>query len=175
MSLIFYRSNYTTTKSQQYSVLLSVGDGSLSTEDGYINLESSFFSRAKQLTDFCQEIFSEINNGLDQIDGKAILCPTNAEVSEVNRIVLGMLDGDIIEYLSNDSVIDEKTSHQYPIEFLNSIELPSMPPHCLHIKKNAIIMLLVNLDQRNGHCNGTRYQVINLFTNKCNKFHNLNL
>ena len=37
-----------------------------------------------------------------------------------------------------------------------------MPPHCLQIKKNAIIMLLVNLDQRKGHCNGTRFQVLNL-------------
>jgi ATP-dependent DNA helicase PIF1 len=83
-------------------------------------------------------------------------------VNEINSIVLEMLDGDKIEYLSNDSLIEEGNSHQYPIEFLNSIELPSMPPHCLHIKKKAIIMLLVNLDQRNGHCNGTRYQVLNV-------------
>ena len=73
------------------------------------------------------------------------------------------LDGECIEYLSNDSLLDDQNSHQYPIEFLNSINLPSMPPpHCLQIKKNSIIMLMINLDQRNGHCNGTRYQVINV-------------
>ena len=115
---------------------------------------------SKSLTDFCKEIFSGINNGLKEIDGKAILCPTNAEV---NSIVLDMLDGECIEYLSNDSLLDDQNSHQYPIEFLNSINLPSMPPpHCLQIKKNSIIMLMINLDQRNGHCNGTRYQVINV-------------
>ena len=37
-----------------------------------------------------------------------------------------------------------------------------MPAHSLCIKKKSIIMLLVNLDQRNGHCNGTRYQVLNI-------------
>ena len=143
-------------------LLLSVGDGSLNDEDGYIHLESHFFSTSKTLTEFCKEIFGGINKGLKEIDGKAVLCPTNAEVNEVNKIVLEMLDGDQVEYLSNDSLADEGSSHQYPLEFLNSIDLPSMPPHCLHIKKKAIIMLLVNLDQRNGHCNGTRYQVLNV-------------
>ena len=79
----------------------------------------------------------------------------------MNKIVLSKLDGETIQYLSNDNVSDDTTSHQYPIEFLNSIDLPSMPSHCLEIKKNSIVMLLVNLDQKNGHCNGTRYQVTN--------------
>ena len=143
-------------------LLLSIGDGTLNDEDGYIHIDPTFFSKAKALTEFCEEIFSGINNGLSEIDGKAILCPTNAEVKEVNRIVLDMLEGDKVEFVSNDTLIDEGSSHQYPVEFLNSIDLPSMPPHCLQIKRNAIIMLLVNLDQRNGHCNGTRYQVMNI-------------
>ena len=117
-----------------------------------------FSQKLKSLTDFTG-IFSGINIGLNEIDGKAILCQTNAEVNEVNKIVLDILEGDVHAYLSNDSLIDDGNSHQYPVEFLNSIALPSMPPHCLQIKKKAIIMLLVNLDQRNGHCNGTRYQV----------------
>ena len=150
------------TEAKDFSdFLLSVGDGTLSDEDGMIQLESTYFSKSNNLADFCDEIFSGINNGLSEVDGKAILCPTNAEVKEVNKIVLSKLDGETIQYLSNDNVLDDTTSHQYPIEFLNSIDLPSMPSHCLEIKKNSIVMLLVNLDQKNGHCNGTRYQVTN--------------
>ena len=141
--------------------LLSVGYGTLCDSGGWIQLDPNYFSQSLDLTNFCDEVFDGINEGILAIDGKAILCPTNAEVKEVNKIVLNMLDGEAIIYLSNDSLLDDTTSHQYPTEFLNSIDIPSMPSHSLEIKKNAIVMLLVNLDQKNGHCNGTRYQVIN--------------
>lgn len=41
-------------------------------------------------------------------------------------------------------------------EFLNSVEIADLPPHKLKLKKNAIIMLLRNLDVSEGLCNGTR-------------------
>jgi hypothetical protein len=44
----------------------------------------------------------------------------------------------------------------YPMEFLNSISIPGLPPHELRLKKNAIVMLLRNLNVERGLCNGTR-------------------
>ena len=149
-------------EAQEFSdFLLSVGDGTLMDDGGWIQLESDLFFKSTNLSDFCFQVFSSINNGMPEIDGIAILCPTNSEVKEVNKIVLSMLDGETLQYLSNDFLLDDSTSHQYPMEFLNSIDIPSMPSHCLEIKQNAIVMLLVNLDQKNGHCNGTRYQITN--------------
>ena len=47
--------------------------------------------------------------------------------------------------------------HSFPEELLNKQDLNEMPPHILHLKVGAPIMLMRNLDQKRGHCNGTRY------------------
>jgi ATP-dependent DNA helicase PIF1 len=44
----------------------------------------------------------------------------------------------------------------YPIEFLNSIDGNNFPQHKLLLKKGVPIMLLRNLNQAEGLCNGTR-------------------
>uniref|UniRef100_A0A0L8HNH0 ATP-dependent DNA helicase n=1 Tax=Octopus bimaculoides TaxID=37653 RepID=A0A0L8HNH0_OCTBM len=40
-----------------------------------------------------------------------------------------------------------------------------MPPHIIKLKMGVLIMLLRNLDQRNGHCNGARYSVLSVSDN----------
>jgi ATP-dependent DNA helicase PIF1 len=44
----------------------------------------------------------------------------------------------------------------YPPEVLNAIIVPNFPNHRLFLKKGAPIMLLRNLNQSAGMCNGTR-------------------
>ncbi|KAI9089171.1 hypothetical protein K1719_029450 [Acacia pycnantha] len=50
----------------------------------------------------------------------------------------------------------------YTIEFLNTISCSGMPPHKLTLKLGAPIMLLRNIDQSFGLCNGTRLRVTQL-------------
>ncbi|XP_028801391.1 ATP-dependent DNA helicase PIF1-like [Neltuma alba] len=50
----------------------------------------------------------------------------------------------------------------YTTEFLNSITCSGMPPHKLHLKVGAPIMLLRNIDQASGLCNGTRLLISHL-------------
>jgi len=44
----------------------------------------------------------------------------------------------------------------YPIEFLTSLTLSEMPPNKLLLKKGVIVMLLRNLDVKEGFRNGAR-------------------
>ena len=55
---------------------------------------------------------------------------------------------------------------QYRTEFLNSIDHPDLPPHQLELKKNAIVMLMRNIDVKEGLCNGTRLQVVDIEHNE---------
>ena len=47
--------------------------------------------------------------------------------------------------------------HAFPVDYLNTIDVNSMPPHLLQLKKGVPIMLIRNLDATRGHVNGTRY------------------
>ena len=65
------------------------------------------------------------------------------------------------EYLSSDSIAKSTAQHEaydllYPIEFLNSISGNNFPQHRIVLTKGVPVMLLRNLNQRAGLCNGTR-------------------
>ncbi len=71
------------------------------------------------------------------------------------------------EYLSYDT-ISKSCDHMpdfdilYPPEFLNSINVNNFPAHRLVLKKGVTVMLLRNLNQSMGLCNGTRLLVVSL-------------
>jgi len=77
----------------------------------------------------------------------------------MNERVLDMFPGDTITCLSVDTVAEADQQANYPVEYLNSLNLSRLPPHSLQIKIGAPIMLLRNMDPARGHCNGTRYIV----------------
>lgn len=92
---------------------------------------------------------------------RAIVCPNNGTVDDINNYVVGLLPGEEKEYLSCDTIA--KSSEHipdldllYPTEFPNSINVNNFPNHRLVLKKGVIIMLLRNLNQSMGLCNGTR-------------------
>ncbi|XP_020972971.1 ATP-dependent DNA helicase PIF1-like [Arachis ipaensis] len=67
-------------------------------------------------------------------------------------------------YLSSDSIcMDEGNMESqldlYGPELLNSINCSGLPPHKLILKVGVPVMLLRNIDQSSGLCNGTRLQV----------------
>ncbi|XP_028063059.1 uncharacterized protein LOC114266374 [Camellia sinensis] len=89
-----------------------------------------------------------------------VLAPKNADIDELNVIMLSMLPAESRKYLSANMIcpamgenIDES---MHPLELLHLLNFPGIPSHCLELKKRAPIMLLRNLNQSQGLCNGTR-------------------
>lgn len=69
-----------------------------------------------------------------------------------------------MSYKSIDAVCDINETVNYPIEFLNSLDLPGMPPRHLQLKVGSPIILLRNLNA-SRLCNGTRLVIKVLMKN----------
>ncbi|KAL7551799.1 hypothetical protein ACHAWF_014986, partial [Thalassiosira exigua] len=59
-------------------------------------------------------------------------------------------------------VVEPDDVAKYDTDFLNKINASGIPPHRLALKVGACIILVRNLSVVYGHCNGTRYIVLEL-------------
>ncbi|KAF8094778.1 hypothetical protein N665_0353s0009, partial [Sinapis alba] len=119
------------------------------------------------LTDAAYPDFLHNYRSKEYLKERAVLTPTNNTVHEINTYLLSKIPSTAREYLSSDSIEleatpdDDWTSH-YPLEYLNSLEFPGLPNHKLCLKVGAPVMVLRNLNQDQGLCNGTRMMVTRL-------------
>ncbi|XP_012828012.1 PREDICTED: uncharacterized protein LOC105949272 [Erythranthe guttata] len=114
------------------------------------------------------DLLSNISNP-DYFQGRAVLAPTNDCVEFVNEYLCSLLPGEEKLYLSADSMCkDEMSSEEnaqiYTTEFLNTVSCSGLPSHRLKLKENVPVMLIRNIDQARGLCNGTRLQVVRMGT-----------
>ncbi|KAK7281633.1 hypothetical protein RIF29_09790 [Crotalaria pallida] len=101
---------------------------------------------------------------------RAILAPTLEAVERVNDYILSTLPGDSKEYLSADSILTVDGDAGIDVDwittdFLNNIRSSGLPNHKLVLKVGSPVMLLRNIDQSAGLCNGTRLIVTELGNN----------
>lgn len=69
------------------------------------------------------------------VASRAILCPTNKVVDDINRRCVLQFPGSATTYLSDDTVENcPGQEHLYTSDFLNAIELSGMQPHRLELK-----------------------------------------
>jgi hypothetical protein len=105
---------------------------------------------------------SDLMSKADYLAKRAILAPKNVDVQDLNDIVLQKLEGEERLYASNDSCPDDPSFRAYPLELLNQIDLPLMPPHQLKLKKFAVVFVLRNINPQGGLVNGARLMVTNM-------------
>lgn len=90
---------------------------------------------------------------------RAIVTPKHSAVDYINQRMLGRLPVQVVTLLSADTLDLENGELDVGSDFLNRQQSGSMPPHRLQLKVGCVVMLLRNLDKRNGLVNGTRMLV----------------
>lgn len=148
--------------------LLQIGDGKIASDlNGFITLPNNFCTIMPSKEELIDRVFPNIVQNYknhDWLRERAILAPKNANVNEINFQIQQKLPGDLVSYKSIDTATNEEDAVNYPVEFLNSLEPPGMPPHHLHLKIGSSIILLRNLNSPKL-CNGTRLSVKKLMPN----------
>ncbi|XP_074310504.1 uncharacterized protein LOC141646532 [Silene latifolia] len=154
--------------------LLEIGDGIAGGEnDGEVDLElpadlliQDVTNPIKTLVDVTYpDLLAQLWNP-EYLQQREILAPTHEIVESVNEYVLSLIKKDERIYLSSDEVCSDDRGTGggdiHSIEFLNSIKCAGLPNHQLKLKVGAMVMLLRNIDQSRGLCNGTRLIVTDL-------------
>jgi hypothetical protein len=140
-----------------------IGSGEHQNQDTHwISLPDSMIIQSKNLSELINKVFgSPIVNR----PGQAILTPKNEDARLINDMVLHMMPGEISYFFSQDQLLDSKITHPVSVEDMNSLNPSGLPIHCLKLKIGCIIMLLRNLSQKNGLCNGTLLKIISIKSN----------
>ncbi|KAM0831843.1 hypothetical protein ACQ4PT_065277 [Festuca glaucescens] len=119
------------------------------------------------IIDAIYESFAQNYNDPAYLGSRAIVCPTNSNADDINDIVLSKVPGDVTHFDSCDTIC-QSMDHVadadllYSPEFLHGIELSNFPHHKISLKIGVPIMLLRNINQSIGLCNGTRLMVTRL-------------
>ena len=90
----------------------------------------------------------------------AILAARNDTINNLNTQLLASMRGEVFASYSADKIVDEQDADNYASEYLNTINMSSLPPHLLKLKVGAAVILLRNLSPSTGLCNGTRLRVV---------------
>ena len=94
---------------------------------------------------------------------RTILTTTNDCVDKINTHLLNIFPGEETRLLGFDTVAEDGNGHNdYPVKYLNSMVVAGLPLAHLKLKKGCSLMLLWNMDQVNGLCNGTRMVLLDI-------------
>ncbi|KAK9174941.1 hypothetical protein WN944_026945 [Citrus x changshan-huyou] len=154
--------------------LLQIGDGSLydDIDRDLVKLPSDICKKPSEnlMKSIVDNIYPSIQHNYSDpayLKERAILTPKNEMVHELNEMIMNIIPGQGRTYFSSDSICKASANTNdedvlYPTEFLNSLKFNGIPNHDIRLKEGAPVMLLRNLNQIEGLCNGTRLIVTRL-------------
>jgi hypothetical protein len=151
--------------------LLNVGAGLELDNNERISIPQNMICPHYTVDSLVEEIYPDLHVG-DKEDqyflDRNILACTNENVMELNDQLLEKFPGEKKVLLAADSVeLEDQAMNEYQpysVEFLNSLVSSSLPLAHLALKIGCPVMLLRNLDQSKGLCNGTRLRVLEIRT-----------
>ncbi|GBP68489.1 ATP-dependent DNA helicase PIF1 [Eumeta japonica] len=155
--------------SNLWQYLLDIGNNkvAMDTSTGFITLPTDFCQITDSKEELIQRVFPDIAqnfNNHNWLGERAILAAKNKDVEDLNATILNFLPGQLISFKSVDTIMNQDDVVNYPTEFLNSLELPGLPPHNLQLKVGSVVIMLRNINQPRL-CNGTRLAVKKLMNN----------
>ena len=148
---------------------LDIGNGFSS--EGFVEIPENMVTRIKANTKedthneersmkyFCQEVFPDICNNINKpgwLEGRTILAPTNKEVDALNEVMQQWLPEGGTKFHSADTLENPEDVFRFNTEYLNTLRPNGFPQHVLCLKTGMPLMLLRNINPRQGLCNGTR-------------------
>ncbi|XP_026459021.1 uncharacterized protein LOC113359642 [Papaver somniferum] len=153
--------------------ILDVGNGKLPTisldgskDTDWVEIPSDLLIRCQEnhLDTIVRKMYPDLlihMRDKNYLVDRSILAPTNECVHNINSHILACIPGEEHTYLSADYIGPESTEYHssvifYDKEFLNKHECSGMASHKLTLKVGVPIMLLRNIIQPDGLCNGTR-------------------
>lgn len=149
--------------------LLNIGNGKIKLHENTqcIKLPDNFSNMVNRKDALIESIFPNLRTNFINhawLCERAILAPTNVDVDALNIKIQKLLPGNEMSFKSIDTVVDPDEGVNFPVEFLNSLDVPGMPPHELSLKIGSPIILLRNLNAPKL-CNGTRLVIKKIMGN----------
>ncbi|KAH0691484.1 hypothetical protein KY289_018842 [Solanum tuberosum] len=155
--------------------ILAVGDGSIG--NSFDGIDKVLIPKDLLITEYTDPIaaivesmypdFSTNCNDVGYLQQRAIFAPTLDMVESINQYMISLNHNPEKSYLSSDKIC--KSDHTYSalehvhtLDFLNTIKCSGVPNHSITLKVGVLVMLLRNIDQAAGLCNGTRLIVTKL-------------
>nr|GEV90231.1 hypothetical protein [Tanacetum cinerariifolium] len=118
-----------------------------------------------------QSVYPSILDNLNDptyFQERAILALTHDVVEVINKRLLDLIPGKEKVYYSSNNICESEglddNFHEslYSLNILNGLKLSGIMNHRLALKVGAPVMLLRNIDQSAGLCNGTRLRITKL-------------
>ena len=130
--------------------LLQLGQGNIPTKaDDEIDLTTLGVNIVNSGQELQSKIYPNLEENYKKSDwlrDRAILAPRNDIVEQIKASLMERVPGESVVYRSYDQTTELSEACSYPMEFLNSLNPPGLPPHQLTLKEGCPIILLRNLD-----------------------------